>query len=160
MTERLKIITPAVWAPMLAVILIIGCGKKAPPVAPRRLPLTQVRDLQGDLRQGTVRLTWNHTPDNAGAKGYIVLRAQSSLSQPDCPECPMVFQKVETISMRRSMRKKQHAMEFYQDVAQGFQYTYSVRPYQSSGAQGPDSNLVVITCSIDRPHTPDRGMPP
>jgi len=30
-------------------------------------------------------------------------------------------------------------------VTDGFRYTYNVRPYQSSGAQGPDSNFVVMT---------------
>jgi hypothetical protein len=29
-------------------------------------------------------------------------------------------------------------------LPKGFRYTFSVRPVQSSGAQGPDSNLVEI----------------
>ncbi len=132
------------WALALALVLVNGCGKKAPPVAPRQLPLVRVGDLQGSLSRGTVRLTWNHPSENARAEGYVVLRAQSSLSKPDCPDCPLVFQKVETISLRGALRKKPHTMEFNQDVTDGFRYTYNVRPYQSSGAQGPDSNLVVI----------------
>ena len=144
MIKRFNIRAPAIWMLVLAVVLISGCGKKAPPVVPRRMPLAQVSDLQGSLSQSTVRLTWNHSTENARAAGYIVLRAQSSLSHPDCPDCPLLFQKVETIPLSRSMRNKGHAMDFYQDVGEGFRYTYNVRPYQSSGAQGPDSNLVVI----------------
>lgn len=144
MISCLKRIGPTFIVLALATVLVIACGKKAPPVAPRSLPLVGVGDLQGQLSQSTVRLTWNHAVENSRAVGYVVLRAQSSLSKPECPDCPMVFQKVETISLSRSLRKKAHAMEFYQDVADGFRYTYNVRPYQSSGAQGPDSNYVVI----------------
>jgi hypothetical protein len=51
-------------------------------------------------------------------------------------------------------------MAFVQQVAEGFRYTYSVRSYASSGAQGPDSNLVVITCTKDLPANPENGAPP
>lgn len=130
---------------ILAHILFWGCGKKGPPVAPRQGALKPISDLIGSLSDNTVRLTWRHSPDNGTVEGYIVLRAQSSLSKPDCPDCPMVYQKVGTIPLGRSLRKKHHDMESYHDVAAGFKYTFNVRPYQSSGAQGADSNLVVIT---------------
>jgi hypothetical protein len=129
---------------MLVLTLLNGCGKKAPPVAPQQAPLAAVSDLKGQLNQGTVRLTWHHSADNARAVGYIILRAQSALSQPECPECPLVYQKIDTIPMSRSLRKKHHIMEFYHDVADGFRYTFNVRPYASSGSQGPDSNPVVV----------------
>lgn len=125
-------------------MLVNGCGRKAPPVAPSRASLVGVGDLQGRLNKGTVRLTWSHTTENAGAVGYIVLRAQSALSKPECPDCPQVYQKVASIPMNRSMRRQQHALELYHDVADGFRYTFKVRPYQSSGGQGPDSNIIVI----------------
>ncbi len=160
MSNQAKIIAPAVWVLVLAAMLVIGCGKKAPPVAPRHAPLIQVTDLHGGLNKGTVRLTWHHSPENAHAVGYIVLRAQSALIRPECPGCPLVFQKVDTITMRGSQRKKKHALEFYQDVVEGFRYTYSVRPYQSSGAQGPDSNLVVMTSAEGPPETMDKDTPP
>lgn len=137
----------------MALALVAGCGRKAPPVAPRQTPLAGVTGLKGELNQSTVRLTWHHSPDNERAAGYVVLRAQSSLSEPECPECPVVYQKVDTIPMSRSLRKKRHVMEFYHDVAEGFRYRFNVRPYQSSGGQGPDSNPVVII--YDR----ERGIP-
>lgn len=144
MITRLKHMVQVMLVIALTTVIISGCGKKAPPVAPSRQPLVGVSDLQGSLSQGNVRLTWNHSSENLRAVGYIVLRAQSSLSKPDCPDCPMVFQRVETISLTRSMRKQSHVLEFNQDVADGFRYTFNVRPYQSSGAQGPDSNFFVI----------------
>jgi hypothetical protein len=129
---------------ILVLTLLNGCGKKAPPVAPRQVPLAAVGDLKGELNQGAVRLTWHHRPDNARAVGYIILRAQSPLSRPQCPQCPLVYQKVDAKPVSRSLRKKRHAMEFYHDVEEGFRYTFNVRPYQGSGDQGPDSNPVII----------------
>ncbi len=158
--DRLKRITPWVWALVMLALPIAGCGKKGPPVAPHSLPLARVSDLQGALIQDTVRLTWRHTPENADAVGYIVLRAQSPVSQPECPTCPLVFQKAGTVPVHRPQRRQPHDLAFVQEVAQGFRYTYSVRPYQSSGAQGPDSDLVVITCPKDTPQAPDNGAVP
>lgn len=135
----------ALWVAVLTLLALNGCGKKAPPVAPSQAPLAGVRDLAGALNQGAVRLTWNHLPENAKAAGYIVLRAQSALSKPDCPGCPQLFQKVATVPVSRSLSKQRYPLEFYHDLAQGFKYTFKVRPYESSGGQGPDSNLVVIT---------------
>lgn len=103
-----------------------------------------VSDLAGGLTRDAVRLTWNHPPENAKAARYVVLRAQSALSKPDCPDCPQLFQKVATVTISRSLRKQRHPLEFYHDLIEGFRYTFKVRAQTSSGGQGPDSNTVVI----------------
>ena len=138
------------WAMVWAFLMLDGCGIKAPPTVPDRSALMAVNDLQGSLSNGTVKLTWSHQPANAGAVGYIVLRAQSALSKPDCPECPQVFQKVDTVPVNRAQRKQRMDMVYLHDVVVGFRYTFNVRPYQSSGSQGPDSNLIVITYPKDQ----------
>jgi hypothetical protein len=134
----------ASWIVVFALLSLNGCGKKAPPVAPSQAPLVGVTDLAGGLQLSKVRLTWTHPIENAKAAGYIILRAQSVLSKPDCPDCPQLFQKVDTVPIGRSQRKQRHSMELYHDLATGFKYTFKVRPYESSGGQGPDSNTVVI----------------
>jgi hypothetical protein len=103
-----------------------------------------VTDLAGRLKLSKMRLTWTHPNENAKATGYTILRSQSVLSKSDCPDCPKLFQKVAAVPIGRSLRKQRHPLEFYQDLATGFKYTYKVRPYESSGGQGPDSNMVVI----------------
>ncbi len=125
-------------------LLSAGCGKKAPPIVPREKPLTAVADLKAELDQGHVTLTWTHSPENRSAVSYVVLRAQRELSQPECSDCPMVYQKAGAIKLSKSLRKEKHGLDFSQDLAVGFRYTFSVRPIHSSGAQGPDSNRVVI----------------
>jgi hypothetical protein len=128
------------WAMVWVMLVLGGCGRKAPPTVPDRSALMAVNDLKGSVSNGTVKLTWSHRPANAGAVGYIVLRAQLALAKPECPECPQVFQKVDTVPVSRSQRKQTVEMVYLHDVVDGFRYTFNVRPYQSSGSQGPDSN--------------------
>lgn len=135
---------------ILLMLITVGCGRKAPPTVPDRSPLMPVKDLQVDLAHGEVRLNWSHLPENAGAVGYIVLRAQSALVTLDCPDCPKVFQKVATVTVSRPLRRTQTVMEFLQAVMPGFQYTFKVLPYGSFARQGPDSNWVVISYSKDQ----------
>ena len=148
LSSHIPMAAPGRLAALIVVFTLFalyGCGKKAPPVAPSQAPLVGVTDLAGGLNLGKVRLTWTHPTENAKAVGYIILRAQSVLSKPDCPDCPQLFQKVAAVPIGRSLRKQRHPLEFYQDLATGFKYTFKVRPYESSGGQGPDSNRVIIT---------------
>jgi hypothetical protein len=135
------------WAALL--LLFTGCGRKAPPVAPQPRPLAAVTDLKAMLDQGQVRLTWTHSPENRYAKSYVVLRAQRGLSQPECNDCPKVFQKVGMVPLDGARRDEKHALDFSQNLAAGFRYIFSVRPIHSSGAQGPDSNLVVVQVPVE-----------
>jgi hypothetical protein len=133
-----------IW-PCLAFLLVWnGCGRKAPPIVPQQRPLVAVKDLKGVLEQGIVQLTWSHNPENRSATDYVVLRAQSDLSKPPCPGCPLIFQKEGAVRVGRLLREQQHTLAYSVKVMAGFRYTFDVRPVQSSGAQGPDSNLVVI----------------
>jgi hypothetical protein len=129
-------------------LFFTGCGKKAPPVAPQPRPLAAVTDLKAMLDQGHVRLTWTHSPENRYAKSYVVLRAQRGLSQPECSDCPKVFQKVGMLPLAGALRDEKHALDFSQNLATGFRYIFSVRPIHSSGAQGPDSNFVVVDVPV------------
>lgn len=127
-----------------AVLMLTGCGKKGPPVAPQHKPLAAVADLKADLNKGLVRLTWSHDPENWGAAKYLVLRAQMAMTQPECPDCPMVFQKVGAIPLSKALRHEKHTLDFSQNLMPGFRYTFHVRPIHDAGVQGPDSNSVVI----------------
>lgn len=124
----------------LALAGLCSCGKKAPPVVPQVLPPPAMAEVQGQLQEGRVTLTWLHGSQHQAVAGYVVFRAQSALSRPDCPQCPLIFQKVDTIRVEG----KSQTVQFSQAVPGGFRYTYKVRPFQSSGAQGADSNVVVL----------------
>jgi hypothetical protein len=95
------------------------------------------------MDKGVIQLTWSHEPDNGQAVAYVVLQAQRALSQPQCPGCPLVFQKAGTVQVDRAGRNTKHTLAFSEALAAGFRYTFTVRPISASGAQGPDSNSVV-----------------
>lgn len=117
-----------------------GCGKKAPPVPPKRPPLPQVTELKGHLQGDTVTLTWRAAPAAAGIRGYVVLRAQVSASGPSCPGCPLVFQKAGVVNSDQGTGE----LAFSEPVPAGFIYTYKVQPVGSSGDRGPSSNRIII----------------
>lgn len=119
---------------------LCGCGKKAPPIAPARLPLPQVTELKGSLEDDTVTLVWRPAGQGGVLRSFDVLRAQSEADKPPCQGCPMIFQKVGTPAFSNDAER----YIFSEAVAAGFVYTYKVQPVGSPGDQGPASNLVVI----------------
>ena len=126
-------------------LLLCSCGKKAAPVAPGQLPMVAVNDLDGTLEKTHITLTWTHPKENSRVRNYIVLRAQTDLARlEECTGCPMVFQKVGVRAVEKEGLQKAGTLVFSMDLPKGFRYTFSVRPSQSSGAQGPDSNLVEV----------------
>ncbi len=144
-TRPALVVTAGVCLWCAAVLPVLyACGKKAPPVAPQHKALAAVADLKGVLGRDSVRLTWSHDPANRGAARYVVLRAQEALARPACADCPLKFQKTGSVQVVGSLRKQKHHLDFSETPAAGFRYSYSVRPVTASGAQGPDSNFVVI----------------
>jgi len=135
-----------VWVGLCCAVFLVsaGCGKKAPPVAPRQRPLAAVTDLKGVLRQDLLKLTWSHNPENRNATAYVVLRAQQELAQPACADCPLAFHKIGSVPLARSLRQEKHTLDYSQSLAAGFRYSFSVRPVSASGALGPDSNILVM----------------
>jgi hypothetical protein len=121
-----------------------GCGVKAPPVAPKQPPLPLVTDLNAAYSKGRVLLGWHHPGGDTPAVGYQVQKSQRSLSQPQCPGCPIMFQTIGTEKLQRTLGAQRHALEFEAVAPPGYRYHFKVVPVQSSGARGPDSNVVII----------------
>ena len=124
---------------------LCSCGKKAPPMVPGHLPMAAVTDLEATLDQTRITLAWTHPGENSRIRNYIVLRAQTDLERlGQCTGCPVVFQKVGMRAVDKALLNKAEKLAFSMELPKGFRYTFSVRPFQSSGAQGPDSNLVEV----------------
>lgn len=131
--------------PLVAAVLVWGgCGVKAPPVAPEQPPMPSVMDLKAAYSNGRVLLGWHHPGGESPAVGYHVLKSQRSVSQPGCPGCPIIFQRIGTEKLQRTLRTKHHALEFEAVAQAGYLYHFKVVPIESSGAQGPASNVVKI----------------
>ena len=128
-------------AVVLIIIMLLGaCGKKAPPVPPRAAPLPVVSDLKIAIEDKSVVLRWRTDKTADGVEGYTVYRATTDLSAGECPGCPVIFQKIDRVMDKGA----DAALMFSEPVPPGFRYTYKVRPFYSSGGEGPDSNMAVV----------------
>jgi hypothetical protein len=126
----------------------IGCGKKAPPVPPRRYIPPAVNDLSYRLVGSTLSLKWT-LPEVKKTKktdiaGCIVFRARTSVSGSDCPTCPPKFESVADLPLGVDSQTKQNlkTMNYHESLAQGYRYTYKVNCYSAKGIFGQDSNRV------------------
>jgi hypothetical protein len=131
------------WFVLCAILLVAtfgGCGKKGPPVAPKRPALPQVTTLEGHLEGETIFLSWRPGESVKGIKAYVILRSLVNPADPPCPGCPRVFQRVGEIAPDPNAE----ALQFSEPAAPGFIYTYKVQPVGTTGDPGPDSNAVTI----------------
>lgn len=117
-----------------------GCGKKAPPVPPKRPPLPQPTTLKGFMDGNRIRLTWQQGESGQGVTGYAVMRAQWPADQPPCDGCPLIFREVGTLTVEPDVE----AFEFNDLLQTGQVYSYKVLPIGSSGDRGSASNRIVL----------------
>jgi predicted small lipoprotein YifL len=128
-----------------------GCGRKAPPVAPRPAPPPAVNDLSRQMQEDTLKLNWT-IPKHKGKihpdlEGFFVYRSQKPLSESECPNCPLTFKLVADIgpkTIKASEKKEKGHMTYSETLATGYRYIYKVVAYDDSGSRFDDSNLVTF----------------
>ena len=127
------------------VFMISGCGIKAPPVAPGKVPPPAVQDLKGTVEGSTYKLTWSIPEASAkvrsGLAGFIVYRSKIPLSDSYCPDCPMLFERVKDISMKGQSNIE---MNYVETLESGYRYTYKVITYNKKGTKSEDSNYTAL----------------
>ena len=133
-------------AAMVAVVLS-GCGRKAPPVAPRSEKPPLVNDLSGQMDGSTLKLAWTiptHKERNpAGLVGFFVYCSKKPLSEAECKDCPIRFKRVATVLIKRGLeRPKKDIMTYDEILEKGYRYIYKVVLYYDTGVTGTDSNWV------------------
>lgn len=136
---------------MFLVILLWGCGVKAPPTPPDVLVPKAVKDLQGTVKEGAFYLTWSLPKENVdGSKPadlvrFLVLRRDETRG---CPECPGEF----TVKAELDLRKPhgyilENNTVTWKDsgLTAGVIYMYKVIGVNHWRYQGPPSNQVMVT---------------
>ena len=84
---------------IIFVLLVVGCGKKAPPVPPRQAKPPTVNDLRASIDGGgTLKLPWI-IPRKKGTmmpslSGFIVYRSKVLHSDSHCKNSPVLFKRV------------------------------------------------------------------
>jgi len=136
-------------AAIILVFLFPGCGKKGPPVPPRYKPVPAVSDLKYSIDGNILTLTWTIPKEKEKEKsafsGFIVYRSKRPISDSDCKNCPKLFKKVSDIPADITIDAPGYEnknIEYREEIAKGFVYTYKVVLYTKSGAQSRDSNSI------------------
>lgn len=130
------------------VAVLVGCGRKTPPVPPETVLPTPISDLHQQLDEHGVTLTWtapNHTVQGdrlARIDGFELLRAV--VSEDDyCEGCPINFGRPIKISPDQTLPgDKVHYREAV--LRPGYHYFYKVRTKLGWYYASDDSNIVTF----------------
>jgi len=131
--------------------LFIGCGRKGPPMPPRQAQPSVINDLASSIEGDFLQLTWAIPGDDrkrpAALSGFIVHRSKTSVSAPECEDCPILFQRVADIPIQaeRLADLEKGVTVYTETLEKGFRYTYKVTVYTDTGFHGRDSNIVGFT---------------
>jgi len=133
----------ALWATLIFCLLMVGpcaCGRKAPPVPPKRPPLPQPMELIAWREGDTVGLSWRPGARDRGVVRYAVLRSQWPIEAPPCEGCPLVFQEVGSVEAA----PETDAYTFTDRIQTDLVYSYKIEPRGSAGDRGPASRRIVV----------------
>ncbi|MBW2039679.1 MAG: hypothetical protein JRI46_08800 [Deltaproteobacteria bacterium] len=134
----------------LLIILVGGCGVKAPPIPPDVLVPKAISDLQGKVREGELYLSWSVPRENMdGSKpvdlvGFRVLRREEARG---CVECPGEFRIRADLDLRapEGYRLERGTLTWRdEDLREGTIYIYKVIGINHWGYPSPPSNEAMI----------------
>ena len=120
----------------VGLLLLVGCGVKAPPVPPGEKP-PLLKQLAHTIENGTLVLTWRLATGSPAAKHYTLYRSKEPVSEKACKGCPLVFRRlmhIPTNSQKNGARSLK--------LEKGFRYGFKVTATTASGLEGPASNTV------------------
>jgi hypothetical protein len=132
---------------LLAMSLIIGCGRKLPPIQPGALPPPVVVDLAYEVQGSAVLLSWSvpafePSKESAVAR-FKVLRARQSAKEAECRTCPPAFKVI--ADMAASAKASGSRMRFRDALEPGFINSYKLQSYANDGIAVKESNAVTVT---------------
>ena len=126
---------------IVAGALLANCGVKAPPVPPDYTPPPAVTDLGYTLEaNGSVMLSWSlfkkERSKGSKVQGARIYRSKDSLENPECEDCPRIFNMVKDIPL------EQGNMIYREPLQKGFRYYYKILIYDEGNLESADSNVV------------------
>jgi len=128
-----------------------GCGVKGPPVPLRQPSIPAVTDLDYQVTDQTIVLTWRllapPSAKQANRAAFGLYRSRTGMAEATCDDCPLVFEKVATVPYVYS-KDNRFSIDLPLDL--DFRYVFKVRLEMDNGV-GPDSNLVQVDHFRDTP---------
>ena len=153
--RKLKILYchPAIFALTIALILatvavVGGCGKKGPPEPPTGSRPPRIKDLGYGVSQNTLTLSWNIPQPDEKAQlpiaGFRIYRAQQSVSERECANCPILFKEIGDVPIRDTGpgQTGQTPIKFTDTIESGYRYFYKVHGYSGDGILSRSSNVI------------------
>jgi hypothetical protein len=132
---------------LLGISLLVGCGRKLPPIQPGAFPPPVVVDLTHEVRGSEIFLFWSIPPVNPtkerAAAGFKVLRARQTAAEDECQACPVPYRVIADIAA--SGRPPGSRMKFRDALEPGFKYSYKLQSYTADEVLGKDSVSVAVT---------------
>ena len=129
---------------LVIILCITACGVKGPPVPPRQIQPPAVADLNADVKDGILNLTWTiPKPENkkAATAGFTVYRSKIPASKPDCEKCPLLYQGIGTFPVNAEDVER-GMVSYSETLEKGFKYIYKVTGHTDEGIYSNDSNTV------------------
>ena len=139
------ILAAIIWT--IPLLILLGCGKKAPPRPPRGNRPPNVLDLAYSISGNTIKLSWTIPKTSAKAKspaiGFIIYRAQQSDIDSDCPDCPIRFLRIgDVLVTSTAPGQPEVPVVWTQTIEPGYRYLYKIKAYDDDGIRSSDSNMV------------------
>lgn len=137
---------------ILGVLLAVpGCGVKAPPVPPRRIPPPTISNLQAVENAEGVQLIWSlaEADPEAPLAGFLIYRGEVESTAEPCDTCPPSFEQIGHLPGTEAGSGEGRFT--YADPVPPGDYRYKVVAYSASGDTGPNSNIAVIRLPVGGP---------
>jgi hypothetical protein len=126
-------------------LVLLGCGRKEMPSAPRQVPPQSVTDLSAQISGNEVVLRWSFSIALYGSEPierFAVFRASEPVSE-SCDNCPLMFKRLIDIPILEG--EGETSFLTYRDrLEKGYRYRYKVIGYSTAGLAGRDSNIVMV----------------
>ena len=141
------------------VVLSIGCGVKAPPIAPRSPVPQTVKDLEVFSRGGTIILQWSIPKKETEGKkitnlaGFHIWRRFIPIEEKDCRTCKPDFELLKELEYEVPLGGEPEEKMTYWDrqVEKEGAYSYYVSSYTTVWVESTGSNVVDCTWSPSLP---------
>lgn len=133
---------------MMVFLSLLGCGKKAPPRPPGRIPLPVVKDLKVTIGRDMLWLTWTipvaEDEKDSNFTGFSVYRSKEAIPESDCKNCPIRFKRADQIPVEVKPLNDPYrsTMSYEEPLEKGFRYIYKVIGHADGGRVSGDSNIV------------------